>query len=56
MDRFRVALSGDFLKPDDSPAYPSFDLSPLEKDPNIEYTYLPRKRSLRPKILRDLMH
>jgi D-3-phosphoglycerate dehydrogenase len=44
MNTFRVALSGDFLKPDESPAYPSFDLSPLEKDPNIEYTYLPKQK------------
>ena len=29
MARFRVALSGDFLKPDGSPAYPMFDLEPL---------------------------
>ena len=44
MDTFRVAFSGDFLKPDGSPAHTSFDLSPLEKDPNIEYTYLPKKK------------
>jgi D-3-phosphoglycerate dehydrogenase len=43
MDTFRVALSGDFLTPDGSPAYPNFDLSPLEQDSNIEYTYLPKK-------------
>lgn len=43
MNRFRVALSGDFLRPDGSPAYPSFDLSPLDEDPNIEYVYLPDK-------------
>ncbi len=33
---FRVALSGDFVKPDGSPAFPSFDLSPLREDPRIE--------------------
>ncbi len=44
MDTFRVALSGDFLTPDGSPAYPNFDLSPLEQDPNVEFTYLPKKK------------
>jgi phosphoglycerate dehydrogenase-like enzyme len=29
MARFRVALSGDFLKPDGTPAYPMVDLEPL---------------------------
>ena len=43
MDKFRVALSSDFLKPDGTPAYPSFDLSPLEENPNIETAYIPAK-------------
>ncbi len=33
---FRVALSGDFTRPDGSPAFPSFDLAPLREDPRIE--------------------
>ncbi|WP_458098408.1 NAD(P)-dependent oxidoreductase [Roseomonas sp. WA12] len=37
---FRVALSGGFLKPDGTPAYPDFDLSPLERDPGIELVRL----------------
>lgn len=44
MDKFRVAISGDFLKPDGTPAYPSFDLSPLEDNPNVESTYTPSKK------------
>jgi phosphoglycerate dehydrogenase-like enzyme len=36
MERFRVALSGDFRKADGSPTFPSFDLSPLQNDPQIE--------------------
>lgn len=36
MSRFRVALSGDFLTQDGSPAYPMFDLAPLHADPDIE--------------------
>ncbi len=40
MDRFRVALSGDFRKADGSPTYPSFDLSPLMDDPRIETVWV----------------
>jgi phosphoglycerate dehydrogenase-like enzyme len=40
MSKFRVALSGDFKKPDGSPAFPDFDLSPLEQNPAIEYQFL----------------
>lgn len=36
MAKFRVALSGDFRKPDGAPAFPMFDLSPLIDDPRIE--------------------
>lgn len=43
MDKFRVALSHDFMKPDGSPAFPSFDLSPLSDDPRIEWDYVPVK-------------
>ncbi|NQV98346.1 MAG: dehydrogenase [Rhodospirillales bacterium] len=39
MSKFRVALSADFKKPDGSPAYPMFDLSPLEDDPDVEVAY-----------------
>jgi phosphoglycerate dehydrogenase-like enzyme len=40
MSRFRIALSGDFKKPDGSPAFPDFDLSPLEDNPAIEFEYI----------------
>ena len=33
---FRVALSGDFRKPDGSPTYPDFDLTPLYEAPGVE--------------------
>ncbi len=36
---FRVALSGDFTRPDGSPAFPSFDLSPLREDPRIDLVW-----------------
>jgi D-3-phosphoglycerate dehydrogenase len=40
MSKFRVALSGDFKKPDGSPAFPDFDLAPLEQDPAVEYRFI----------------
>jgi D-3-phosphoglycerate dehydrogenase len=40
MSRFRIALSGDFKKPDGSPAFPDFDLSPLEQNPAVEHRFL----------------
>jgi phosphoglycerate dehydrogenase-like enzyme len=41
MTRFRVAVSGDFTRPDGSPAFPDFDMAPLDRDPNIEWAYIP---------------
>ncbi len=41
MSRFHVALSADFCKPDGSPAFPSFDLSPLDEEPRIEWAFVP---------------
>ena len=40
MSVFRVALSADFRKPDGSPSFPEFDLSPLEDRPDIDMFYL----------------
>jgi phosphoglycerate dehydrogenase-like enzyme len=40
MSKFRVALSGDFKKPDGSPAFPDFDLAPLEQNPAVEYQFI----------------
>ena len=40
MSKFRVALSGDFKKPDGSAAYPDFDLSPLEQNPSVEHRFI----------------
>ncbi|MEZ0167887.1 NAD(P)-dependent oxidoreductase [Microvirga sp. TS319] len=37
---FRVALSGDFKKPDGSPTYPDFDLDQLVSAPDIEMAFL----------------
>jgi phosphoglycerate dehydrogenase-like enzyme len=37
---FRVALSGDFRKPDGAPVYPDFDLEPLHRAEDLEFAYL----------------
>jgi phosphoglycerate dehydrogenase-like enzyme len=37
---FRVALSGDFKKPDGSPTFPDFDLGPLLSAPGVETLFL----------------
>lgn len=41
MSQFRVGLSADFMKADGSPAFPSFDLRPLDDDPRIDWSYIP---------------
>jgi phosphoglycerate dehydrogenase-like enzyme len=41
MNKFRVAIDGDFVKPDGSPAYPMFDLSPLHAHPGVEVVHVP---------------
>ena len=43
-ETFRVALSGDFLNAHGQPAFPDFDLGPLEREPNLEFVFLPRER------------
>lgn len=52
MNTFRIAVSGDFQNPDGSAAYPSFDLSPLENDPNIEYAFLPDNKIIQTDTLK----
>ncbi len=45
---FRVALSGDFRKPDGSPTYPDFDLEPLRTAPGVEMVFLQSQGEIRP--------
>ena len=40
MSKFRVAISGDFKKPDGTPAFPDFDLSSLAQNPSVEHRYI----------------
>ena len=44
---FRVVLSGDFKKPDGSPTFPDFDISPLQRQPGVECQFLDRSDEIR---------
>lgn len=48
MDKFRIALSGDFVKPDGSPTFPSFDLSPIRDNPNVDMKWVEPKDGVIP--------
>lgn len=50
---FRVALSGDFRKPDGSPTFPDFDLAPLKSAPNVEMVFLDSSNPLKAEQLED---
>ena len=41
MEQFRLGLSADFVKPDGTPSFPMFDLSPLDNDPRIDWSFVP---------------
>jgi len=43
MADFRVALSGDFTRPDGQPSFPEFDLSPLQKKSGLDLTHLDKE-------------
>ncbi len=50
---FRVALSASFQSADGSPVYPSFDLSPLTDNADIEMFYLPAADPVSSRDLED---
>src|SRR5215210_4798246 len=52
-DKFRVALSGDFKKPDGSPTFPDFDLEPLKNAPGVEMAFLPTANPIEARHLAD---
>ena len=56
MSRFRVALSGDFRKPDGSPTYPSFDLTPLTRDPAVETVFVDAVDGVMPQTKEAIQH
>ncbi|MEQ1955858.1 NAD(P)-dependent oxidoreductase [Mesorhizobium yinganensis] len=51
--KFKVALSGDFRKPDGSFTYPDFDIEPLRNAPGIEMSFLEASDPLRAEQLED---
>lgn len=51
---FKVALSGDFRKPDGSLTYPDFDLEPLRKAAGVEMSFLESNNPLRADQLDDV--
>lgn len=53
MSAFRVALSGDFRKPDGSPTYPDFDLTPLREAAQVEMAFLDNASPLKAEQLED---
>jgi phosphoglycerate dehydrogenase-like enzyme len=52
-EKFRVALSGDFKKPDGSPTFPDFDVTPLMQAPGVEMVYLENANPIRPDQIAD---
>jgi phosphoglycerate dehydrogenase-like enzyme len=51
--RYRVALSGDFLKADGSAVFLDFDLEPLRRAPGVEFAYLESMDPVRAEQLTD---
>ena len=45
-DKFRIGLSPATKRPDGKPVFPSYDLSPLAKDPRVEIAYFEGKGEL----------
>lgn len=49
-----VALSGEFYEPDGSPAWPGFDMTPLENEPRIRFSFLPPTEQILPEHVADV--
>jgi phosphoglycerate dehydrogenase-like enzyme len=50
-DTFRVAVSGDFQKPDGSLAFPDFDMTPLDAEPGLEWAWIAGEGTIQAKDL-----
>ena len=48
IDKFRVALSGDFRNADGTPKFPVFDLTPLAENDRVEFEYVQPRDGLMP--------
>ena len=53
VDRFRVALSGDFKKADGTPTFPDFDLTPLRTTPGVEMAFIDPVSPIRREQIED---
>lgn len=53
MSKFRVALSGDFKKPDGSPTFPDFDLQPLKAAKDVEIAFLDNSNPIEDRQIAD---
>ena len=54
MEKFRVALSGDFRKADGSPSFPEFDLSPLAERDDLDLIYLDPSDEIEPEQVAEV--
>jgi phosphoglycerate dehydrogenase-like enzyme len=52
-DKFRIGLSPATRRPDGRPVFPSYDLSPLAKDPRVEIAYFEAKGEVPAAAIRD---
>jgi D-3-phosphoglycerate dehydrogenase len=50
---FRVAIASDFKKPDGSPVYPDFDLTPLRTAPGVEANFIDSANPVMGDLLED---
>src|SRR5215213_9124836 len=50
---FRVAIASDFKKPDGSPVYPDFDLTPLRTAPGVEANFIDSGNPVTGDLLED---
>jgi phosphoglycerate dehydrogenase-like enzyme len=53
MPRYIVVASGDFIRPDGTPAYPQFNFDLIKGDPRIEFRFLPTVGEIAPEQVAD---
>jgi phosphoglycerate dehydrogenase-like enzyme len=41
MNKYRIGVSADFMRPDGKPAFPDWDMSPLDTDHRIDWAFVP---------------
>lgn len=53
MRRYSVVASGDFLRPDGTPAYPQFDFDRITGDTRVDFRFLPTVAEIAPEQVAD---